>query len=97
MRVSELAKELNTNSDDVLTMLKSLKLKAKDSSQELSPAVISVLKSQFTNSTNTITSKEDPPASKPAKAEKPVKKVKKADVTKKKAAKKANDELLPVD
>jgi len=47
MKVSELTKEFDKSSDDILKMLKSLKLKAKGVDQELSEAVISVLKSQF--------------------------------------------------
>ena len=47
MKVSELAKELKTTSEEILATLKSLKLKAKDSKQELSAAVISVLKSEW--------------------------------------------------
>jgi len=47
MKVSELASELNTTSDNVLKTLKSLKLKAKDSKQELNVAVISVIKSEL--------------------------------------------------
>lgn len=47
MQVAELAKELNTTSDTILKTLKSLKLKAKDSKQELGGAVVSVLKSHL--------------------------------------------------
>ena len=47
MKVSELAKDLNMTSDDVLKALRSLKLKAKDSDQVLSPAVVSVIKSEL--------------------------------------------------
>ncbi|MCA9409272.1 MAG: translation initiation factor IF-2 [Candidatus Omnitrophica bacterium] len=47
MKVSELASKLNTTSATILHTLKSLKLKAKDSKQELSAAVISVVKSEF--------------------------------------------------
>jgi len=35
MKVLELAKEFDKSSDDILKMLKSLKLKAKDANQEL--------------------------------------------------------------
>lgn len=47
MNVSELAKALDTTSEVVLQTLKSLKLKAKDSQQELSAAVVSVIKSEM--------------------------------------------------
>ena len=47
MKVSDLAQELNTTSETILATLKSLKLKAKDSQQELNAAVISVLKSEL--------------------------------------------------
>jgi translation initiation factor IF-2 len=47
MRVSDLAKELNTTSDEILKTLKSLKLKAKDSTQDLSAAAVTVLKGEF--------------------------------------------------
>jgi translation initiation factor IF-2 len=47
MRVSELAKELNTTSDKVLAKLKSLRLKAKDDSQELNKAVVVVVRSEL--------------------------------------------------
>ncbi len=47
MQVAELAKALNTTNEIILKTLKSLRLKAKDSKQELSGAVISVLKSEF--------------------------------------------------
>jgi translation initiation factor IF-2 len=49
MKVVELAKELNTTSDEVLQTLKSLKLKAKDEDQELSSVVASVVKTEFKN------------------------------------------------
>ena len=47
MKVSELAKELHTTDDVVLSKLKSLKLKAKDGSQELNKAVTIVLRSEL--------------------------------------------------
>ena len=47
MQVADLAKQLNTSSDVVLRTLKSLRLKAKDGKQELSTAVISVVRSEF--------------------------------------------------
>ncbi|OGX35956.1 MAG: hypothetical protein A3C36_07800 [Omnitrophica WOR_2 bacterium RIFCSPHIGHO2_02_FULL_52_10] len=48
MKVSELARELDITSTDVLEVLKSFKLKAKDADQDLSSAVISVIKSELT-------------------------------------------------
>ncbi|MBZ0165213.1 MAG: translation initiation factor IF-2 [Candidatus Omnitrophica bacterium] len=47
MKVAELAKELKTNSETILATLKHLKLKAKDSEQDLNVAVVSVIKSAF--------------------------------------------------
>ena len=47
MKVVELAKELNTDSETILAALKNLKLKAKDSEQDLNVAVVSVVKSAF--------------------------------------------------
>ena len=47
MKVSELAKDLNVTSDVVLKALRSLKLKAKDSEQVLSAAVVSVIRSEL--------------------------------------------------
>jgi translation initiation factor IF-2 len=47
MKVKELAAELNTTSNTVLQTLKSLKLKSKDSEQDLNVAVVSVLKRAF--------------------------------------------------
>jgi translation initiation factor IF-2 len=47
MLVSELAKELKTTTEKILSVLKSLRLKAKDGNQELSAAVVSVIRSEF--------------------------------------------------
>ena len=47
MKVSELAKELNTTSKVVLDTLKSMKLKAKDADQELSSGVIFLVKGEI--------------------------------------------------
>lgn len=47
MKVSELAKEFKTTTEHVLDKLRSLKLRAKDGDQELSRAVIIVLKSEL--------------------------------------------------
>ncbi|MEW5895988.1 MAG: translation initiation factor IF-2 [Candidatus Omnitrophota bacterium] len=47
MKVSDLAKEFKTTTDHVLEKLKSLRLKAKDGDQELSKAVLIVLKSEL--------------------------------------------------
>ena len=49
MRVSDLAKELGISSDTILVKLKSLRLKAKDSKQELNAAVIPVLRRELGN------------------------------------------------
>ena len=70
MKVSELAREFDKSSDDSLTMLKSLKLKAKGADQELSAAVVSVLESQFAPSPKAT-------AAKPKKIAKPAKSTKK--------------------
>ena len=47
MKVSELAKELQTSDDVILSTLKSLRLKAKDRNQVLNSVVVSVLRSQL--------------------------------------------------
>jgi len=47
MKVRELAEELKTNSKTILATLKSLKLKSRDSEQELNVAVLSVLRREF--------------------------------------------------
>ncbi len=65
MRVADLAKELSITSDVILAKLKSLRLKAKDDSQELNKAVEIVLRSEFSKGTLAGTS--------PAKSVKPVK------------------------
>jgi len=74
MKVLELAKEFDKSSDDILKMLKSLKLKAKDANQELSAAVVSVLKSQFGPSPKASSVKKESIAKK---SDKPAKTVKK--------------------
>jgi len=51
MKVCDLAKEYHMESEEVLKVLKSLKLKAKDSEQELSPVVVTVLKSHLKSKT----------------------------------------------
>ena len=57
MRVSELAKELNTTNDVVLKKLKSLKLKAKDGKQELNKAVLIVLRGELRKELKNVQSK----------------------------------------
>jgi len=47
MKVSELAKELKTRPEVILKKLKSLKLKAKDSKQELNQVVLSILRREL--------------------------------------------------
>ncbi|MDP8213155.1 MAG: translation initiation factor IF-2 [Candidatus Zapsychrus exili] len=47
MKVSDLAKEFNTTSAAILSELKTLKLKAKDSNQELNVVVVSVIKNHL--------------------------------------------------
>ena len=88
MKVSELAKDLDTTSDAVLKALRSLKLKAKDSEQVLSAAVVSVIKSELKPPKKATASKKETTARKAAKADAPAKKAKKkaATVTKKKVA-----------
>ncbi len=96
MKVSELAKELNTTSKDILTTLKALKLKSIDSKQELNAVVISVLRSEYKKGKDSTTKKEastvttkkkavkkETLVDKKEKAKEPVKKA----TTKKKAAK----------
>lgn len=75
MKVSELAKELNTTNDKVLTTLKSFRLKARDGDQELSVAVASVVRSELAKTKKAATKADGKPAAKePAKPAKPVKK-----------------------
>ncbi|HRZ40624.1 MAG TPA: hypothetical protein P5246_06415, partial [Candidatus Omnitrophota bacterium] len=47
MKVSELAKEFKTSTDKVLDKLRTLHLKAKDGDQDLSKAVVTVLKTEL--------------------------------------------------
>lgn len=75
MKVSELAKELGTTTESVLEALKSFKLKAKDGKQELSSAVISVIRSALKNAKpspkpQAEKKEENAPAAKEKKAEK---------------------------
>lgn len=72
MKVSDLAKELNTTSDEILKALKTLKLKAKDASQELSAGVASVVKSEFLKIKKVVA--EKPAPAKPKEQEKSFKK-----------------------
>lgn len=68
MKVSELAKELNTTSDKILATLKSFKLKARDADQELSAAVASVVRSELSKGKKASAQTERKPAVKePAK------------------------------
>jgi len=75
MKVSELAKDLNTTSDKVLTTLKSFRLKARDGDQELSVAVASVVRSELGKTKKASAKAEGKPAAKESgKAVKPAKK-----------------------
>ncbi len=75
MKVSELAKELNTTNDKVLTTLKSFRLKARDGDQELSVAVASVVRSELTKTKKAATKADGKTVAKePAKPAKSVKK-----------------------
>ena len=47
MRVSDLAKELNTTNEIILAKLRAFKLKAKDGEQELNSFVLSVLRREI--------------------------------------------------
>lgn len=87
MKVSELAKDLGMTSEDVLKALRALKLKAKDSEQVLSSAVVSVIKSELKPSKKVAPSKTET-TTKATKPEAPAKKAtKKATAkTKKKVA-----------
>lgn len=91
MKVSELAKELNTTNDKVLTTLKSFRLKARDGDQELSVAVASVVRSELAKTKKAATKPDGKPAAKePAK---PAKSVKKEAETKAKAKKEIKKEV----
>lgn len=59
MKVSELAKELNTTSVEILKTLKTLMLKSKDENQELNVAVESVVRSEFANPRKIAAKKEE--------------------------------------
>ncbi|MCD4780529.1 MAG: translation initiation factor IF-2 [Candidatus Omnitrophica bacterium] len=61
MKVSEVAKELNTSSSFILETLRSLKLKAKGADQELNKVVVSVIKTQLKNKTLPPPEKEEDP------------------------------------
>src|SRR3972149_2560614 len=71
MKVYELADELNTTSEFILQTLKSLMLKAKDREQDLSAAVVSVLKSEIAK-TKKILPKKEEPKKEPKKEQKPI-------------------------
>ncbi len=86
MKVSELAKELKTNDETILATLKNLKLKAKDSDQDLNVAVVSVLKSAFKK--GNIVKVETPKAPKKRATKKAVADKEPESTTKKKAVKK---------
>lgn len=93
MKVSELAKEMDITSKDVLATLKKLKLKAKDSSQELSSAVLPVVRGAIKREKENPAPKEKPASTKKKVVKKKtVKKVVKKKVVKKKAAKPKEDE-----
>ncbi len=81
MQVAELAKELNTTSDFILKTLQSLKLKAKDSKQELGGAVVSVLKSQLKG--KALPKQEESKTKEDSKKNKELKKVSQPEVKKK--------------
>jgi len=91
MKVSELAEEFGKSSNDVLAMLKSLKLKAKGADQELSVAVVSVIKSQFQPSPKAEVAKKKSVTEKPKKSTKPAKSAKKKVASKAKKSVKAKD------
>jgi len=98
MKVSELAKEFSKSSDDILKMLKSLKLKAKDANQELSGAVVSVIKSQFGLDIKKPAGKDESVAKKSVKTELPSKSAKKKEPAKakEKAKPKKSVKVKPV-
>src|SRR5262245_59761454 len=66
MKVADLAKELKVSTDDILKTLKSLKLKAKDSDQDISEFVVTVVRS-------TLKKPGSEPAANVTKAEEPAK------------------------
>lgn len=98
MKVSDLAKELNTTSDEILKALKTLKLKAKDASQELSAGVASVVKSEFIKMKKAAA--EKPAVSRPEESEKSSKKepvkTEKESATKKKEVEKVSKEVKEI-
>ncbi len=76
MRVSDLAKQLNTTSETILAKLKALKLKAKDSDQELNAVVVSVLRNEFSKDKKAAPTAEPAKPAKPAEAKKETKEIK---------------------
>ncbi|MDP2654838.1 MAG: translation initiation factor IF-2 [Candidatus Omnitrophota bacterium] len=80
MKVADLAKLYNLSSDDVLGKLKAMKLKAKDSQQELSGAVVAVLRSELgkMRPSASVKKPEPPKAKDEIKEAKPVKEAKAA-------------------
>lgn len=94
MKVSELAKEYKTTTAVVLEALKSLKLKAKDGKQEISAAVLPVIKKQLVKEKGkTSSAKEDVVAVK----KKSVKKVAKKKVSEKSSSKEKESKEDKVD
>lgn len=69
MKVSELAEQLKTTDETILKTLKSLRLKAKDSTQELSAAVVSVVRSELLRSAKAAPQASTPILATPAKPE----------------------------
>lgn len=96
MKVSELAKELKTSDDVILSTLKALRLKAKDRDQVLNSVVVSVLRSQLGKGKEApkgaSTATVEPPKVKTAPA-----KTEKETPVKEKAAAKTKVELKPVE
>lgn len=96
MRVSDLAKELGITSETILAKLKSLKLKSKDSSQELSTMVIAVLKRELGSLSKSLPKAKEPDKKEPPKEAKAAKKTKTEVTAKTKVkAKKASKEKEP--
>ncbi|MBI5149298.1 MAG: translation initiation factor IF-2 [Candidatus Omnitrophica bacterium] len=96
MKVSDLAKDINTSVDTILQTLKSFKLKAKDGDQDLSAAVVSVVRSELVKAKKTTSKAPAAKAVEKTQEAKPkVRKQPTAVKTTKKAVKKAEPPVKP--
>lgn len=92
MKVSDLAKNLEIPVDQILATLKSLKLKAKDKDQELSAAVVSVIKSELVKSKSSSKKSDESKPKKKTEEKKETKEAKEEKVEKPKKISKPKEE-----